>query len=80
MNKLTSTEVMVIQMALQVMIEDNEAVMKDVKFPFTPQARKEMKEMLECAKSARAKIVSISGKDVQLDPYTEGDEKDFLTK
>lgn len=80
MNKLTPEEVTVIQMALQNTIEDLEAVGKDPTIPFTPEARKDAREILGNAKSALKKIQSTSGHAVRMDPYKEGDEKDFFTK
>jgi hypothetical protein len=79
-NLLTPQEVTVTQMALSGMIEDLEAVGKDPKLPFTPEARKHQKEILEAARSAHLKFAAASGMVIQLDPYKEGDEKEFLTK
>lgn len=80
MNKLSPDEVAVVQMALSGLIEDMEAVSKDVKLPFTPEARKYQREILTAAKSAKSKFVAASGKEVSLDPYQEGDVNEFLTK
>lgn len=77
---LTPDEVAVIQMALSGMIEDLETVSKDPTIPFTPQARKESKEILTAAKSAHSKMALASGMEVKLDPYKEGDENEFFTK
>lgn len=79
-NNLTPNEVTVVQMALSGMIEDLEEVSKDPTIPFTPQARKDQKEILTHARSAHAKIASASGHEVKLDPYNEGDENEFLIK
>lgn len=80
MNKLTPEEVTVIQMALQNTIEDLETVGKDPTIPLTPEARKDAREILANAKSALKKIQSTSGHAVRMDPYKEGDEKEFFTK
>lgn len=80
MNALTPDEVLIVQMALQQIIEDNEAVSTDSTLPFTPEARTMMRDMLKNAKSALVKIQKASGCAIQLDPYNEGDEKEFLTK
>ncbi len=80
MNILNKAEASVIQMALSMMIEDLEAVGSNQNFPFTPEARKDQKEILSCAKSALQKIAKAQGELIQLDPYQEGDEKEFLTK
>ena len=79
-NKLTPDEVVIIQMSLSGLIEDLEAVSGNQNYPFTPYARKQHREMLASAKSALAKVAAVSGKLVQLDPYQEGDENEFLTK
>lgn len=80
MNALNPNEVAIIQMALGGMIEDLEEVSKNPSYPFTPEARKDQRDILSTAKSALAKIVLASGKAVRLDPYREGDENEFLTK
>lgn len=78
--QLTPQEVTITQIALSGLVEDLTAVSTNPSYPFTPQARIEQKEMLDCAKSALAKIATVSGELVQLDPYKEGDEDEFLTK
>lgn len=80
MNALTPKEVKVIQMALETFIEDNTAMRTDQTLPFNPEARVMMKEMFEIGSSALAKIRLASGFAVQLDPYNEGDENEFMTK
>ena len=79
-NKFTPEEVTVIQMALQNTIEDLETVGKDPTIPFTPEARKDQREILACAKSALSKVQATSGHAVQMDPYKDGDEQEFFTK
>lgn len=69
-----------IQMALQTTIEDLQATSKDPKIPFTPEARKDMKDMLSTALSAAQKMEKATGHALRLDPYQEGDEQEFLTK
>ena len=80
MNKLTPEEVLVTQMALIGMIEDMESIGGDQSIPLTPDARKQGREILAAAKSAHKKIATASGHAVKLDPYKDGDEKDFITK
>ena len=80
MNALTPKEVKVIHMALETFIEDNTAMRKDASIPFNPEARVMMKDMFEIASSALKKIQLASGYAVRLDPYNQGDEKEFLTK
>lgn len=80
MNALSPKEVKVIHMALETFIEDNTAMRTDQSIPFNPEARTMMKDMFETASSALKKIQKASGYAVKLDPYNEGDEKEFLTK
>lgn len=77
---LSPKEVKVLQMALSVFIEDMDGGLKNPTFPFTPQARSEMKDMLLNAKSAKAKIDLAAGHECTVEPYQDGDEKDFITK
>jgi len=80
MNALTPKEVKVIHMALETFIEDNKSVSTDPSIPFNNEARILMNDMFETASSALKKIQLASGYAVQLDPYKEGDEKEFFTK
>jgi hypothetical protein len=80
MNALTPKEVIITQMALSSIIEDLEVVSKDPQLPFTPEARKDQRDMIQNAKSALDKIALASGELIKLDPYNEGDEREFLTK
>lgn len=80
MNTLTPKEVAVLQMAIKGMIEDLEDAAKNPSFPFTPQARKEMSEMILHSKSALIKIQNASGHALKMEPYKTGDEIEFLTK
>ena len=80
MNALIPKEVTIIQMALIALIEDMTEVSKEPSYPFTPESRKDMNDILSNAKSALDKIALASGKLVQLDAYNEGDEIEFLTK
>ena len=77
MNALTPKEVKVIQMALETLMEDSKAAHRA---GFNPEAKLLLKDMLETAMSALSKIQKASGYAVRLDPYKEGDEKEFLAK
>lgn len=80
MNVLNPKEVAVIQMALGVQIEDLESAIKDQSLPFLPEVRKDMKDILLNSRSALTKVELVSGHNLKLDPYKEGDELEFLTK
>lgn len=76
--QLTPKEVNAIQMALTTMIEDVSAMSKDPAHNWTKEAKEIYLDILVTAKSALDKIATTSGHRVQLDPYKEGDEKEFL--
>jgi hypothetical protein len=80
MTVLTPNEVAITQMALSGLIEDLESVSTNPTYPFTPEARKDQKSMLDAARSAMKKLADTSGLEVKLDPYVPGDEDEFLTK
>lgn len=67
-------------MALQQMIDDNKSVSSDTTLPFNKEAREMMRDMLNTAESALAKIQKTTGFAVSMDEYNEGDENDFFTK
>lgn len=79
-NKLNSEEVLIVRIALAGMLEDMQETYGDPSVPFTKVARIQLRQMIACAKSAQAKFALITGNDVQLRPYQEGDEAEFLTK
>ena len=78
----TPAELKIIVLGLVTVTEDIEACHMDQKYPFTPESRKDMKDMLQNAKSAKAKLESVinKGQAFHVAQYEEGDEKDFLTK
>lgn len=78
--QLTYKEIVAINMGLQVLIEDMQAAAKDSSLNFNPGARADMKDILANAVSAKAKLTVSSGHEIVMEPYKEGDEKDFLTK
>ena len=80
MNVLTPDEVAMTQMALSSIMEDMQAARMNPKYPFTPEARKQMNEMFAVAQSAHNKLAKASGKSISIDPFKDGDEKEFLTK
>lgn len=78
----TPNELKMIIQGITICIEDLDAVRNDPKYPFTPESRKDMKDMWEAATSAKKKLEGVVNKGIafKLDKYNEGDEKDFLTK
>ncbi len=77
---ITSKEVKATIIALTGIVEDLELTIKNPSMPFTPDARKDMKDLLELSKSALEKFRNTSGFTAVLEPYQEGDENEFLTK
>lgn len=79
---LTPNEAAILGMGLAVIIEDLNAVKRCelANVPWTPEARKNQKEMLEAAISAAAKLEKFAGISCNLPDYNDGDEKEFLTK
>jgi hypothetical protein len=80
MNTLSPKEVAIIQMALQAMIKDNEAVSKDCTIPFTGEARGMLKEINIIAKSALEKIAKELDCFIELGEHEDGYGNDLLTK
>lgn len=78
--KLTGDEVRIIQMALISFIEDNEHYKNNETIPFNEEAKRMMDEMAEAANSALAKIQESSNYKLEMAPYEEGDETEFLEK
>jgi hypothetical protein len=75
-------EVTVISMGLGMILEDMNSVNngKQGLYPWTPEARKDAKDIYAAAKSAANKLEKFAGIKSELPPYVEGDEKDFFTK
>lgn len=74
-NQITPKEVLVIEMALSAIVEDLSALPKGV---FNKPDEEVQQDILVSAKSALVKIAQVSGQLIKLDPYKEGDEKEFL--
>lgn len=77
---LTHDEAKIIVMALANQIEDLEDTLKNVRLNWTPESRRTINEMVAAAKSARDKIVAITGINPNLPPYEEGDAEIYTTK
>jgi hypothetical protein len=74
-------EMNAIQMALLQLIEDVELGSQMQNVPFSPEARAEMKDILQSSKSALSKIQQITGDPRNTLPDLEpGEENEYLTK
>lgn len=78
----TPAEIKILILGLVTVQEDIQACNNDPKLPFTPESRKDMKDMLAAANSAKMKLESVVNKGVafHIAQYEEGDEKEFLTQ
>lgn len=78
----TPKEAAVIAMGIGMILSD----MADVNngktglYPWTPEARKDFKDIYAAAQSAANKLEKFAGVNCTLPPYEEGDEDNFLTK
>lgn len=75
-------EVKAIALGLGRCIDDINAMKQgeNANIPFTPEARKFMKDISAACLSAAAKIEKFTGYKCELPPYIDGDEDEFLTK
>jgi len=76
---ISKSELMVIVMGLQVVLEDTQAEVKGVKF--NTAALKALKEIETAATSALKKLATVTNDGVmfaQIEPFNPGDEKDFI--
>uniref|UniRef100_UPI004024DAED hypothetical protein n=1 Tax=Candidatus Wunengus sp. YC60 TaxID=3367697 RepID=UPI004024DAED len=67
-------------MAVLAMLEDIEESSKDVTLPWTPEVRKDMKDMIKAGKDLRIKMNKLGFDMRDLPPYINGEEKDYFTK
>lgn len=79
---LTPKEALAVQLALGSMMEDLNAMKSEkyINVPWTPEARKDQRDIMASAKSAARKIEKITGVEASLPEYKPGDENEFLTK
>lgn len=77
-----SAEAAVLGMGLATLITDLNEMKKPeyIDVPWTPEARKAQKEMVETAQSAASKLEKFAGIKCNLPPYNPGDENEFFTK
>lgn len=71
-------EVMALAMGLARIIEDFNT--SDPLTPFTPETRRDIKDILENVRTAAAKIEKFTGFKCVLPDLEPGEEKDYLTK
>lgn len=77
---LTREEAAALQMALSGLLEDFKKCAQMPEIPWTPEARKYMKDITAAANSAADKIERFTGLKKGLPPFNPGDENEFLTK
>ena len=69
-----------LSMAVVSLIETLEATSKNQLINWTPETRKDIKDMLEAGKTLRIKLRNLGFDMRELPPYCTGDENEFLTK
>ncbi len=77
---LKPDEAKFLSMAVISQIELLEDTSKDQNINWNPETRKQLKEMIIAGKSLRIKMNKIGIDTIELPPYLEGDEDEFLTK
>lgn len=73
-------EATVIGLALASLLENLNDQLKDSTIPWTPESRKQLREMFDAAKAAANKLEKFTGIKCNLPPYVPGDENEFFTK
>lgn len=53
---------------------------RNPEIPFNPEARKDLKQMIEAGTSLQIKLKKLGFNVDDLPPYMDGDETEFLTK
>lgn len=77
---LKPNEGKVLALALLDFIDCTKTTSQNPNINWTPQSRKDIKDMLEAAESLRIKLRKLGFKMDDLEPYKPGDEIEFLTK
>ncbi len=67
-------------MAIVAVLEDIRSSAKNVNYNWTPETRKDLKDMIAAGTSLRIKLQRLGFNMENLPPYVFGDENDFLTK
>jgi hypothetical protein len=67
-------------MAVLAMLEDLTDTSKNEIINWTPEARKDIKSMIEAGNGLRMKLIKLGFNIRELPPYLRGDEDEFLTK
>lgn len=77
---LKPDEVKFLSMAVLGQIEVLRDTSQDPKINWTPEMRKDLKDMLASGNTLRIKMKNLGFDMRDLPPYNEGDENEFLTK
>lgn len=78
--KLTPPEAMAIELGLARLIEELKITGQNPQINWNPEARQTQREITEAAHSAAKKLEALTGRKVDLPPFREGDQDEFLTK
>ena len=77
---LKPNEAKFISMAVLRMLDELQDVSKNQLINWNPEARKDLKDMIESGNDLKVKMKKIGFDMRDLPPYLEGDENEFLTK
>lgn len=77
---LKPEEARFLSLAVVDMIEQLQNMSQNPTINWNPEARKDLKNMMAAGNSLRTKLKKLGFDMRELPPYTEGDEKEFLTK
>ncbi len=69
-----------LSMAVVRMISDLQETSKNERINWTPEARKDLKDMVDAGTSLKIKLLKLGFDMRELPPYMDGDEDEFLTK
>lgn len=67
-------------LATMALLTDMEEGNQHPQFNWTPEARRDFREIIEAGKSLRIKLAKLGFNMTNLPPFKEGDQDEFLTK
>ncbi len=67
-------------MAVLAMLEDIQTTSKDVNLNWTPEVRKDFKDMIDAGTALKVKMMKLGFDMRPLPPYIDGEERDYFTK
>lgn len=77
---LKPDEAKFLSMAVLAMLEDIEASATNVNLPWTPEVRKDFKDMIAAGKGLKIKMAKLGFDMRPLPPFIEGEQRNYFTK